>query len=341
MALQDSVQNSGKDIANSTNVSGDNFSEIMAFIFDKFILVVEAGLILACGLLVMHWVKNRFERIEKTHEQQKTAFNVLQKIAVGFVLVISVTLALKTLGLDISILVGVGLLGLSYGLKDIINNYIAGILIFLKSPFKIGDVVRIKHYVGKVEKMEFQSTSLKTFDNRDITLYNSDIMSQSIENFSSYNMRRVELNVKIGYGSDTMVAVDLFDKILRNNKNVLTSPKHSIVFKKFADNSIVIQLKFWVACTSNMLATKSAIAWQIHQAFNEESLFAPYVRGFESGSDFSMTALRKGRLQQFYSQAIFAAVAGNGAVPVGVVPNAAGVTTIEIVDGDEPSLEED
>ena len=123
--------------------------------------------------------------------------NLLEKITSGFIIVVAVTLALKVIGLDMTLLISVAILGLSYGLQDIIKNYVAGILILFKAPFKIGDVVKIRDFIGRVNKMDFQSTTLETFDNRHITIYNSDVMTQSIVNYSNNTMRRLDFDVTV------------------------------------------------------------------------------------------------------------------------------------------------
>lgn len=368
-SLKENVSESGKSITDAASSGGGfNFDDITSTVLTKFVSVIEAVIVLAITILIVRWVKRYFTRIEIAHEQQRTALNVLEKILAGFVMVIGLTIALKIVGIDMSVLVGVGLLGISYGLKDIIKNYIAGILIFLKSPFKIGDVVKIKNFVGKIEKMEFQSTSIKTFDHRDITIYNSDIMAQSIENYSRYPMRRMEINVKLGYGSDIEKALKIFDKIISNNASVLKNPKHSIVFKNFSDNSIIIQIKFWVTVPSNMLGIRSDLAWEINQAFDTSTVFEPYQRSFQSEKDFSITPERQSRIKDFYNNPTFTvtstAVIGSTTIPAATntpgtsdaqgVPATPGAVTVApdgtaipqlvpetVSDIDEPSIEED
>lgn len=334
-SLKNNVSESSKKAVESvaSEASGGfDFEEITHTVLVKFLQVAEAVLILVVTYFFILWVRRYFEKMEIAHEQQRTALNLVEKIVSGFVFVVGLTLALKTVGLDISLLVSVGLLGLSYGLKDAIKNYIAGILIFFKSPFKIGDIVKIKHFVGKVEKMEFQATSLKTFDNRDVTIYNSDIMAQSIENYSRYPMRRMEINVSLGYGSDVQKAMKIFDSILANNQMVLKNPKYSIVFHKFSFNGIMVKLKIWVNYPCNMLKIRTNIAMEINKAFDEENLISPYSRSFETDSDFGFTEKRKMRIQQFYTQPIIAAVlAAETVAAAGVVQQEA-----EVIDGDEP-----
>lgn len=336
MAKSSAITSEGIDTDTADVGSGGlSFGDLSGTILSKFVQVIEATLILVAAYFVIKWLKKYFTKVEISHEQQRTALNLMEKITNGFIIVIAITLALKTVGLDISLLVSVGVLGLSYGLKDVIKNYVAGILIFFKAPFKIGDVVKIKHYTGKVERMDFQSTSLKTFDQRDITIYNSDIMTQSIENYSRYPVRRMEIDVQLGYGTDMEKATRIFDSILKNEQRIEKQPRYSIVFKKFSDDAVIVQLKFWVKMPSNMLAIRSSIAFNIQQAFDEETIFAPYVKGIEADSDFTVNTERKTRIKTFYGTPLMADIAKP-------VTAAAGQTEpVEIWDADEPSIDED
>jgi|GEM_PF-937240 len=297
--------------ATSSSAGTIDFSNISNTVVSKFIDFAEAVIVLIVMFFAIHWIKKYIAKIETQHDQQRTALNVIEKLLVGFVIVIGVTIALKIIGIDMSVLVGVGLVGLSYALKDIIQNYVAGILIFLKAPFKIGDIVKIKNYVGRVDRMEFQSTSLKTFDHRDITIYNSDIMSQSIENYSHHNMRRLEIDVSLGYGSDVQKITKIIGSILDNNTSVLKDPKYTIAFKSFTSNSMIVQVKFWVPVPANFLAIRSDIAWKINQAFDESTIFGPYERGFQTANDFTLTPERQNRIKEFYSNPMF-----SGSTPI-------------------------
>jgi len=306
----------------------------------KFLYVLEGAIILAVTLFIVKYIKKYFAKIETAHEQQKNALNLLEKITVGFVMVVGVTLALKVIGLDISLLVSVCLLGLSYGLKDVIKNYIAGILLSLKSPFKVGDTVKIKQFVGKVEKMELQSTSLKTFDNRDVTIYNSDILNQSIQNYSRYPMKRIELNVNLGYGTDVEKATRIFEKILTAEQSILKAPKYSIVFKAFSKDYITVQLKFWVQLPSNFLKVRTDLAYKIYKAFDEASLLTPYAREANPKEGFSMDESRKKRIQDFYASPMFADLNKEPSATDQLAPQP-GPLAPEFADADEPSVEDE
>lgn len=295
-----------------------DFNNLLPQILTKFIAVLEGAAIIVIGVFLIRYIRSRFRKIELAHEQQRNAINLLEKITSGFLIVISVTLALKVIGLDMTLLISVAILGLSYGLQDIIKNYVAGILILFKAPFKIGDVVKIRDYTGRVTKMDFQSTSLETFDNRHITIYNSDVMTQSIINFSNNTVRRLDFDVTVGYGSDMPKAIQIFQKIISSNQRILKSPKPSIAFKKFTDQGATFTLKFWLQRPCNLLKVKTDLASQISQAFDEQDIFVPYVKGIEAENETALNLItegRKNRIQTFYQQPLFATEGATAGIP--------------------------
>jgi small-conductance mechanosensitive channel len=312
-----------------------DFGSMIPMILEKFIAVIEGAIIIIASFFVIRIIRAKLHKMETTHEQQRNALNLLEKISSGFIIVVAITLALKIIGLDMTLLVSVAILGLSYGLQDIIKNYVAGILILFKAPFKIGDVVKIRDFTGKVSKMDFQSTTLDTFDNKQITIYNSDVMTQSIINYSNNAMRRLEFDVIVGYGSDIPTALKIFDKIFKNHPKVLPAPKYSIVFKKFADSGAVFTLKFWIQRPCNILKIRTELAAFIGQAFDEANVFSPYIKGIEAADETvvgKITEERKKRIQAFYTQPMFA----EAAAPETAAAGTEGIPETESMDSDEP-----
>lgn len=304
-------------VPGSVNVNSDglnsgsplDFENLLPQLLEKFVLVLEAVAIIAISFFLITIIRSKIRKFETVHEQQRTALNLLEKISSGFLMVMGITIALKVVGIDMTLLVSVAVLGLSYGLQDIIKNYVAGILILFKSPFKIGDTIKIKEYTGKVAKIDFQSTTLSTFDNKDVTIYNSDVMTQSIINFSNNTVRRIDFDVTVGYASDMPKALQVFDKILGNYPAVLKLPKHAITFKKFSDAGAVFSLRFWIQRPCNILRIRTDIASLIAQAFDEQNIYMPFMKGIETENETALgnvSDIRKQRIQNFYAQPIFA-----------------------------------
>lgn len=321
----------------STSTSID-YQDLALNVFLKFVDVIEGAIIIAVGIFAIKLLRRYFAQIEIKFERQRTALNLLEKISTGFLFVISITLGLKVVGLDLTLLVSVMTLGLSFGLGDVVKNYVAGLLILFKSPFEMGDVVNIRNFTGKVEKIEFQSVTMRTFDQKVVTIQNSDLLTQSIVNFSKSAQSRLEINIPLGYGSDVRRAVLIFDRILQNSPLVLKAPKYSIAVKAFAERGINISLRFWVQKPCNVLKIKSEIAVQIQEAFDEEKIFAPYSREAGLEGVYGITAERKERLKAFYGQPILADIAGQTVAQVTAAVPLAGATVAaeEYSDADEP-----
>lgn len=310
-----------------------DYGEIGLNIIYKFIDVLQAVAIIVVTLIVLRYVRRYFQKVELAHEAQRTALNLLEKLVSGFFAVIAVVLALKVVGLDLTLIISSVMLGLSFGLKDIIKNYISGILILFKSPFNIGDIVKIHSYIGKVERIEFQSTTLKTFDNREITIYNKDVLTQSIVNFSKELERRIELIVLLGHGTDLKQAMKVYMALLDAHPKVLKSPKYTVVFRRFIPAGAEIAIRFWVKRPCNILHIRSEIAAQIQSAFDETKVISPFERSVEFNADVGMTKPRQERLQLFYAQPELATAT------VEVENDTAGTslsTTSGLVDEDEP-----
>ncbi len=307
------IQSSGSAISNN---SGLDLENLLPFILEKFVAVLMSALIVVVGIFLINIIKGYLRRLQVQHEQQKTALNLFEKLVTGFLVVIIITLALKNVGLDMTLLVSVSILGLSYGLQDIIKNYVAGILILFKSPFKIGEIIKIKDFTGRVEKIDFQSTTLRTFDRRNVTIYNSDVMTQAIVNFSNSSVRRIDLAVTLGYGTDTTQALQIFEQILARAEGILKNPAYRIVFKKFADNGVCFEIRAWVQMPANILQIKSDLAMKINQAFDEKGFYMPYTKDIQLEADYTLGESRdqqKSRLLQ--SLTIPAATLPQGLVP--------------------------
>ena len=315
-----------------------DLQELAVNIFLKFIAVLEGIVIIVAGIVLVKFLKRYFEKIEMEHEQQKTAINLMEKITNGFIIVIAFTLALKIIGLDLTLILGAVMLGLSFGLRDVIKNYIAGLLILFKSPFSIGDIVKVRSFTGKIEKIEFQSVTIRTFDRREITIHNSDLLTQPIVNYSKTEQRRLEIEVILGYGSNVGRALQIFDRILQNHPTVLKAPKYSIVFREFKQIGLGVLVRFWVQRSCNPLKIRSELSLQIQEAFDEAQIFAPYNREAGLINEYGMTAERKERLKLFYGQPILADIAGQVAGQVGAATTAttAPAGAEEYADYEEP-----
>jgi small conductance mechanosensitive channel len=319
---------------------GTDFN-FQSFIFEigvRFLYVIEGIGILILGAIVIRLARAYLQRIQVANESQRMAINLIEKLITGFLTVVTIMLALKVIGLDLTLLISSLALGLSFGLKDIIKNYVSGILILFKSPFLIGDIVKIKRFTGRVEKIDFQSTTLRTFDNREVTVYNKDILSQSITNFTKDETRRIEMTVALGRGTDVHRAVKVFEAILGSHPEVLKNPKWSIVFHKFAESGIRLKIRFWCKRMANILKVRSEIAFGVEKAFDESHIFTSYQTTVQFATNHTLTEDRQKRIQGFYSLPLMKPIMEETLEKLeGVM---AGAEEGTLVDKDEPEFDD-
>lgn len=301
-------RNTSGQLVGDGGASELDFSDLALRVVSKFIDVLEAVAIIVVGLFVIRMVRRYIQKIEVAHETQRTALNLLEKITTGFLTVVLFTLALKVVGLDITLLVSAALLGLSFGLKDVAKNYIAGLLILFKSPFEIGDIVKIRKYVGSVEKIEFQYITMRTFDRKEVTVHNADVLTQPIVNYTKEKVRRIEIEMLFGYGTDLFRVNQILEKILDGHPKILKKPKWSSQFKKFTKEGMAVSFRFYVERPCNILKIRYEVAMQFAEAFEEAKILMPFGREVQLQPDYGNTPERRHRSELFYAQPALAAV---------------------------------
>jgi small-conductance mechanosensitive channel len=254
----------------------------------KFIDFVEGVIIVFLGYLALKFLRGYLHKMEAEHEQQKMAINLIDKLMSGFIVIVSLTVALKVIGIDMTLLVSVLILGLSYGLQDVIKNYVAGIIIMFKAPFKVGDAVKVDKYMGKIVKIDFQSTLLKTWDNKMITLYNASLLKKEITNYYKLPIRRMQLKFKFGYGTNLEKLIEKILKICKSIPEILDQPKTKVIFKTYDGEGITLEVRYWVKYPSDILTTNTKVASAIHKLYSDKLIYMPFIKGIELGDDHSL-----------------------------------------------------
>lgn len=197
----------------------------------------------------------------------------------GFVAV-AVMFSLDNLGISINSLAAVGavlMVGIGFGLQNIAQNFISGIIILIERPVKIGDVIRAGEVVGKVMDIRVRSTVVQTGDGITIIVPNSKIVTEDVVN-ESYSGRRVQRHVKVGvaYGSDTKKVMELLVKAAKGHPRVLPDPAPGATFENFGASSLDFDLGFWVADSWGVGGVASDIRLAIDAAFRAEGIEIPF-----------------------------------------------------------------
>ena len=196
-------------------------------------------------------------------------------IAIGFYV------AFQAVGLDLSSLAIVAAsvgVGVGFGLQNIINNFVSGIIILAERPISIGDRIEVAGVAGRVTKIQLRSTTVVTNDNITMIVPNADFISNTVTNWSHGDPKvRIRVPVGVAYGSDLKLLQQLLLEAAGEHPKALRDPSPVVLFNEFGDSSLNFELGVW---TQEMTATPihftSQMNFIIEQKLRENDIEIPF-----------------------------------------------------------------
>lgn len=198
-------------------------------------------------------------------------------IAIGFIVI------LQTAGIDLTalnVLAGAVGIGLGFGLQNIVNNFISGILILFERPIKVGDRIEVGAVEGDVVHIGGRSTTVVTNDNITIIVPNSKFITENVVNWS-HNDRKVrfKIPVSVAYGTDIDLVERLLLEVADDIPDVLKDPAPGIRLMEFGDNGLRFELRVW---STTLIHRKGVLVSKLNSAiyrkFAEQGIEIPYPR---------------------------------------------------------------
>ena len=169
-------------------------------------------------------------------------------------------------------------LGVGFGARNIMNNFISGIAIVLEHPVRVGDLVQINDLIGIVEHIGFRATSIRAVTNTHVVVPNSTFMEQNILNWTlSDKVIRREISIGVMYGSPVHRVKELLLKTAEEHDRVLTYNKRQkpvVIFSDFGDSALIFKLFIWIAVDKPLDLTQVAsdIRYRIEELFRKEEI---------------------------------------------------------------------
>jgi len=170
---------------------------------------------------------------------------------------------------------GAGGAAIALALKDSLGNIAGGLLILVNQPFKKGDEIDIAGNYGAVDQIDLFVTTLRTYDNKVITIPNGTINTSVIVNYSRQERRRVDCKFGISYDSDLALAKSVLLQTAQSNPDIFTDPAPFIGVASHGDSAVVLDLKVWCS-TDKYYDVKYALTEQVKLAFDEADISIPY-----------------------------------------------------------------
>lgn len=196
----------------------------------------------------------------------------------GFALAVIVGIA--ALGLDLSnlaIIAGALSVGIGFGLQNVVNNFVSGVLLLIERPVKVGDWIVVGSYEGTVKRISVRSTDIETFDRAEVIVPNSELISSPVVNWThTTRLARAVLPVGVAYGSDTQKVHDLLLQVAQEHDDVVDYPAPYVLFRNFGDSALEFELRCYVRDTDYFLKVKSDLNFTIDQRFREAGVEIPF-----------------------------------------------------------------
>jgi small conductance mechanosensitive channel len=209
------------------------------------------AILLALFFFFLSWlVKALVRRTTSADSSHRTLRLAMGRVAQGGIMVVGTLVAVAaafpgfTPGNLVSAL-GIGGIAIGFAFKDIFENFLAGILILLTRPFRIGDQIIYSHYEGTVEDIQTRATWLKTYDGRRILIPNSELFKNSVTVNTAFDTRRLEYDFKLAPGTDIERAKTAIIEVMRKSKDVLPDPKADVVVIGFDQTAVTLRARWW------------------------------------------------------------------------------------------------
>lgn len=271
-------------------------------------LRISLGDVLAFGFTVwLAFVLSRFVRFvlqEDVFPRVNLAGGIpyaISTITHYVILLLGFFFAIAALGVDLtkfSILAGAFGVGLGFGLQNIVNNFVSGLILLFERPVKVGDTVQIGEFQGDLKRIGLRASVLRTLQGSEVIVPNGQLISEEVVNWTfSDNQRRLEINVGVAYGNDPAEVIRLLTEAVSNHPDVLKEPPPSCLFLGFGENSLDFQARAWTARTSQWVVVQSDLAVAINKALDDAHIEIPFPQ-----RDLNVRILDKNGLENLQSK---------------------------------------
>ncbi len=193
-------------------------------------------------------------------------------------IVTSCVVAFPGLGLgDIIGLLGLGSVAIGFAFQDIFKNFLAGILLLLQQPFRIGDQIVINSYEGTVEEIKIRATRIRTYDGEIVVMPNSLLFTNPVQVRTALPHRRTDLAISVDYNTPLPTAIETLLSALKNVKDVLEEPAPEIDVVSFGDSAVDLMARFWTTPQQVVVRrTSTQVMIALKQACDRANIVIPY-----------------------------------------------------------------
>jgi len=249
-------------------------TEGIAFGFDLFIALI----IFFVGRIFIGFIVRALRIAMRKNDVEKTLETFICNLTRIALLIVVIIAAIAQVGIQTTSFIAVfGAAGLAIGLalQGSLSNFAAGVLIVLFRPYRVGDFVEAAGISGSIEQVQILTTILKTADNKQVIVPNSQVMTSIITNYSANDTRRVDMVVGVGYEDDLDKVKKTLEDIVAADTRILDDPACKIAVLELADSSVNFVVRPWVR-TDDYWDVRFDLTETIKKRFDREGISFPF-----------------------------------------------------------------
>lgn len=222
-------------------------------------------------------------RVLRGHQRYSNLEKVLGRLGKGTIwivgLLVAATIVLPNFTpASLIQLLGISSVAIGFAFRDVLQNYLSGILLLLTEPFRIGDQIIFKDFEGTVEDIQTRATYVRTYDGRRVVVPNGELFTNTVTVNTAFDTRRVEYDVGIGYGDDIELATRLILDTLKQLPETLEDPAPEVLAYDLAASTVVLRVRWWIhpPVRSDVLRSRDAVIRRVKAILTENGIDLPF-----------------------------------------------------------------
>lgn len=249
------------------------------------IQILGAIAVLAIGISLTRWIKQRVvSDLVKRTRLDRGGREAIVTVSGYIGVMVSLLIAMGVAGIsytNLAIIAGALSVGIGFGLQNVVNNFVSGLILLFERPVRTGDWIVVGDTQGYVRKISIRSTQIETFDRADIIVPNSELISNKVSNLMLRDpWGRIKIPVGVAYGSDVKKVIEILVRVAREYDGVIkdqpgvTPPK--ALFMRFGDSALEFELRCFILQIDKIFDATSDMNIAIDQAFREAGITIPF-----------------------------------------------------------------